>query len=48
MFHVAEVQGWTKNKDGEVAVSKAIFWASVSGIMSGLTGNPASVLKTRL
>ncbi|KAL4707403.1 hypothetical protein ACJJTC_008588 [Scirpophaga incertulas] len=48
MYHIAEVQGWTKNKDGEVVVKKAMLWSSISGVMSGITGNPASVLKTRI
>ncbi|XP_022819694.1 solute carrier family 25 member 35-like isoform X1 [Spodoptera litura] len=48
MYHVAEVNGWTKNKNGEISIEKAIFWSSVSGVMSGVTGNPASVVKTRI
>ncbi|KAJ8725918.1 hypothetical protein PYW08_004101 [Mythimna loreyi] len=48
MYHVAESNGWTKNKNGEISINKAIFWSSVSGIMSGVTGNPASVVKTRI
>ncbi|XP_075969958.1 solute carrier family 25 member 35-like isoform X2 [Anticarsia gemmatalis] len=48
MYHIAEVQGWTKNKNGDIELNKAIFWSSVSGIMSGVTGNPASVVKTRI
>uniref|UniRef100_A0A2A4J6U6 Mitochondrial carrier protein n=1 Tax=Heliothis virescens TaxID=7102 RepID=A0A2A4J6U6_HELVI len=48
MYHVAEVNGWTKNKNGDISIEKAIFWSSVSGILSGVTGNPASVVKTRI
>lgn len=48
MYHVAEVNGWTKNKEGEISIEKAIFWSGVSGVMSGVTGNPASVVKTRI
>ncbi|XP_035436168.1 solute carrier family 25 member 35 isoform X2 [Spodoptera frugiperda] len=48
MYHVAEVNGWTKNKNGDISIEKAIFWSSVSGVMSGVTGNPASVVKTRI
>ncbi|KAH9629270.1 hypothetical protein HF086_008352 [Spodoptera exigua] len=48
MYHVAEVNGWTKNKNGDISIEKAMFWSSVSGIMSGVTGNPASVVKTRI
>lgn len=48
MYHVAEVQGWTKNKNGDISIEKAIFWSSASGVLSGLTGNPASVVKTRI
>ncbi|XP_053626071.1 solute carrier family 25 member 35-like isoform X1 [Plodia interpunctella] len=47
-YHIAEVQGWTKTKDGDVSFQKAVLWSSVSGILSGLTGNPASVVKTRI
>ncbi|XP_030036016.2 solute carrier family 25 member 35 isoform X1 [Manduca sexta] len=48
MYHIAEVQGWTKNKDGDISINKAIFWASASGVMSGIAANPASVVKTRI
>ncbi|KAM3961271.1 solute carrier family 25 member 35 [Aphomia sociella] len=48
IYHIAEVQGWTKTKDGNVSFSKCVFWSSVSGILSGVAGNPPSVLKTRI
>ncbi|CAG9784016.1 unnamed protein product [Diatraea saccharalis] len=48
MYHIGEVQGWTKNKDGYIDLKKAMLWASLSGIMSGVFGNPASVIKTRI
>lgn len=48
MYHVAEVQGWTKTKDGDINIYKTMFWSSVSGMMSGFSANPASVLKTRI
>ncbi|CAG5051140.1 unnamed protein product [Parnassius apollo] len=48
MYHVAEVQGWTKSKDGDININKTIFWSSASGVMSGLAANPASVVKTRI
>lgn len=48
MYHIAEVQGWTKTKKGDTSINKAIFWSSISGAMSGITGNPASVIKTRI
>lgn len=48
MYHVAEVQGWTKTKEGDISIHKAIFWSSVSGVMSGIAANPASVVKTRM
>ncbi|CAH0406285.1 unnamed protein product [Chilo suppressalis] len=48
MYHIAEVQGWTKNKNGNVDIKRAILWSSLSGIMSGVFGNPASVIKTRI
>lgn len=47
-YHIAEVQGWTKTKDGEMSLQKSIFWSSISGVLSGVAGNPASVLKTRI
>lgn len=48
MYHVAEVNGWTKSKNGEMSVEKAILWSSISGVLSGVAANPASVLKTRI
>lgn len=48
MYHVAEVQGWTKSKEGDISVNKAIMWSSISGVMSGVAANPMSVLKTRI
>ncbi|XP_012549484.2 solute carrier family 25 member 35 isoform X1 [Bombyx mori] len=48
MYHVAEVQGWTKTKDGEISVNRAIFWSSASGVLSGVAANPTFVLKTRI
>ncbi|XP_045445873.1 solute carrier family 25 member 35-like [Melitaea cinxia] len=48
MYHVAEVQGWTKTKEGDISIHKAMFWSSVSGVMSGIAANPASVVKTRM
>ncbi|XP_026747690.1 solute carrier family 25 member 35-like isoform X1 [Trichoplusia ni] len=48
MYHTAEVNGWTKNKDGELRIDKAMVCAAASGIVSGITGNPASVVKTRI
>ncbi|CAH0604959.1 unnamed protein product [Chrysodeixis includens] len=48
MYHTAEVNGWTKNKDGELRIDKAILCAGASGIVSGVAGNPASVVKTRI
>ncbi|KAI8434601.1 hypothetical protein MSG28_003139 [Choristoneura fumiferana] len=48
MYHVAEVNGWTKKKGGDVSINKAMFWSSVSGILSGVVANPVSVLKTRI
>lgn len=47
-YHVAEVHGWTKSKEGGISVQKAAFWAGASGFMSGLVSNPMSVVKTRL
>ncbi|XP_013180687.1 PREDICTED: solute carrier family 25 member 35-like isoform X2 [Papilio xuthus] len=48
MYHIAEVQGWTKCKDGEISINKTMFWSSASGVMSGLAANPVSVVKTRI
>lgn len=48
MYHVAEVHGWTKSKDGDVCVEKAILWSGISGVLSGVAANPVSVVKTRI
>ncbi|XP_039746903.1 solute carrier family 25 member 35-like isoform X2 [Pararge aegeria] len=48
MYHIAEVQGWTKTKEGDISIHKTIFWSSASGVVSGLAANPASVVKTRM
>ncbi|CAH2086062.1 unnamed protein product [Euphydryas editha] len=48
IYHIAEVQGWTKKKDGDISIHKAMFWSSASGVMSGIAANPASVVKTRM
>ncbi|XP_050345453.1 solute carrier family 25 member 35-like isoform X2 [Nymphalis io] len=48
MYHIAEVQGWTKTKEGDISIHRTMFWSSASGVMSGLAANPASVLKTRM
>ncbi|XP_045781760.1 solute carrier family 25 member 35-like isoform X1 [Maniola jurtina] len=48
IYHIAEVQGWTKTKEGDISIHKTIFWSSVSGFVSGLAANPASVVKTRM
>ncbi|XP_061712706.1 solute carrier family 25 member 35-like isoform X2 [Cydia pomonella] len=48
LYHISEVRGWTSTDTGEVSISKAVFWSSVSGIVSGVVGNPVSVLKTRI
>ncbi|XP_026749191.2 solute carrier family 25 member 35-like isoform X1 [Galleria mellonella] len=47
-YHVAEVQDWTKTKEGNVSLAKCAFWSSMSGILSCVASNPASVLKTRI
>ncbi|CAK1545095.1 unnamed protein product [Leptosia nina] len=47
-YHVAEIQGWTKTKDGGTSVQKAAIWASASGLFSGVAANPMSVVKTRM
>ncbi|XP_045542877.1 solute carrier family 25 member 35 [Papilio machaon] len=48
MYHIAEVQGWTKCKNGEISINKTMFWSSASGVLSGLAANPVSVVKTRI
>ncbi|CAH2073192.1 unnamed protein product, partial [Iphiclides podalirius] len=48
IYHIANVQGWTKSKNGDISIKKTIFCSSMSGIMSGVASNPASVLKTRI
>ncbi|XP_032514044.2 solute carrier family 25 member 35-like isoform X2 [Danaus plexippus] len=48
MYHVADVQGWTRTTDGDISIHKTMFWSSASGVMSGLAANPASVVKTRM
>ncbi|XP_063530867.1 solute carrier family 25 member 35-like isoform X1 [Cydia strobilella] len=48
LYHISEVRGWTSTATGEVSISKSVFWSSVSGIVSGVVGNPVSVLKTRI
>ncbi|CAH2073198.1 unnamed protein product, partial [Iphiclides podalirius] len=48
MYHIAEVQGMTKSKNGDISINKTIFWSSMSGVLSGVAANPASVLKTRI
>ncbi|XP_023935371.2 solute carrier family 25 member 35 isoform X2 [Bicyclus anynana] len=48
IYHIAEVQGWTKTKEGDISIHKTIFWSSASGVVSGLAANPASVVKTRM
>ncbi|KAI5641721.1 mitochondrial carrier protein domain-containing protein [Phthorimaea operculella] len=48
LYHVAEIQGWTKNKSGDIDVKKAVFWSAASGTLSGIAANPISVIKTRI
>ncbi|XP_069365834.1 solute carrier family 25 member 35-like isoform X3 [Maniola hyperantus] len=48
IYHIAEMQGWTKTKEGDISIHKTIFWSSASGFVSGLAANPASVVKTRM
>ncbi|KAJ2953008.1 hypothetical protein O0L34_g7389 [Tuta absoluta] len=48
LYHVAEIQGWTKTKTGDIDVKKAVFWSAASGVLSGVASNPISVIKTRI
>lgn len=47
-YHIAEVKGWMKTKDGDISLHKTILGSSLSGVMSGIAANPASLLKTRI
>ncbi|XP_068629644.1 solute carrier family 25 member 35-like [Battus philenor] len=48
IYHIADVQGMTKNKDGDISVAKTLFWSGASGVVSGVSSNPATVVKTRM
>ncbi|XP_059045242.1 solute carrier family 25 member 35-like [Achroia grisella] len=48
IYHIAEVQGWTRTNEGEVSLGNCVLWSSVSGALSGVASNPVSVLKTRI
>ncbi|XP_028178292.1 solute carrier family 25 member 35-like isoform X1 [Ostrinia furnacalis] len=47
-YHTTQTLGWTKDASGETVLTRAMACASLSGALSGLTGNPAFVLKTRI
>ncbi|KAL0842422.1 hypothetical protein ABMA28_014529 [Loxostege sticticalis] len=47
-YHTAISHGWTKDKNGNTVLLKAMLCSSISGMLSGLTGNPAFMLKTRI
>ncbi|KOB72924.1 putative mitochondrial 2-oxoglutarate/malate carrier protein [Operophtera brumata] len=41
--------GFTMNSTNDgVSLKKAILWSSISGVLSGVAANPASVVKTRI
>lgn len=47
-YGTVESRGWTKNENGEIVTRKALMWSCISGAFSGVSGNPGSVVKTRL
>lgn len=48
IYHIAEVQGWTKNQNGDISIEKAIFWSGIGGLLGGIVCNPLLVIRTRL